>query len=167
MKVTLLMAITLDGKIGKDSNHFPDWTGKEDKKLFVEMTKKTGVLIMGSKTFDTIGRPLPKRKNIIMTRDKTRISEWENLVFTQDSPKEILKKLEKEGFEEVILAGGRQINTIFAKEKLINEIVVTVSPFIFGKGLGLFTDEIFLNLSLLDMKQISEDVICLNYRVLV
>lgn len=62
MKVTLLMAMTLDGKIGKSHDHFPDWTGKADKTLFVRLTKKAGVIIMGSKTFDTIGRPLPNRK---------------------------------------------------------------------------------------------------------
>jgi len=160
------MAITLDGKIGKDSDHFPDWTGKEDKKLFVEMTKQSGVLIMGSKTFDTIGKPLPKRKNIIMTRDKTRVSKWDNLVFTNNKPKEILERLEKEEFNEVILAGGTQINTLFAKENLIDELVVTVSPLVFGKGLGLFTENIEMSLSLLDMKKISEEVICLKYKVL-
>ena len=65
MTVTLLMALTLDGKIAKDPDHYPDWTGKEDKKLFAEISKKAGVVIMGSKTFDTFGKPLPNRKNVI------------------------------------------------------------------------------------------------------
>lgn len=166
MKTTLLMAITLDGKIGKDSDHFPDWTGKEDKKLFVEMTKKAGVLIMGSKTFDTIGRPLPERKNIIMTRNTSRVSEWENLIFSQDQPTKILQKLETEGFTEVILAGGAQINSLFAKANCIDEIVLTICPKIFGSGIGLFTEEVEMNLKLLDMKKISDDVLCLKYKVL-
>lgn len=38
MKVTLVMAITQDGKIGRSPNHFPDWTGKEGKKLFAEIS---------------------------------------------------------------------------------------------------------------------------------
>ncbi len=166
MKVTLLMAITLDGKIGKDADHFPDWTGKEDKKLFVEMTKKAGVLIMGSKTFDTIGKPLPDRKNIIITRSKHRKSEWKNLEFTNKTPHEILEKLETENFTEVILAGGSQINSLFARANAINEIVVTICPKIFGSGIGLFTEDIEMNLTLLGMKKISEDVLCLKYKVL-
>ena len=160
------MAVTLDGKIGKDSDHFPDWTGKEDKKLFVEMTKKSGVLIMGSKTFDTIGRPLPGRKNVIMTRDKTRVSEWENLVFTDETPMEILEALGREGYSEVILAGGAQINTLFAEKNLIDEVVVTVSPLIFGKGIGLFGENISLDLLLVDVQKISDQVIQLKYQVL-
>ncbi|MDM8539056.1 dihydrofolate reductase, partial [Desulfobacterales bacterium HSG17] len=67
------MAQTLDGKIAKDADHFPDWTGPEDKKLFVKLTKQAGCLIMGSKTYDTIGRPLPGRKNVIMTKDKKKL----------------------------------------------------------------------------------------------
>ncbi len=165
MKVTLLMAITLDGKIGKDSEHFPDWTGKADKKLFVEMTKKAGVLIMGSKTFDTIGRPLPERKNIILTRQKNKKSQWENLVFSSQKPKDILEELSAEGFSEVILAGGAQINSLFAKARCIDEIIVTISPKIFGGGVGLFTEEIEMDLELLDIQKIDDQVLSLRYHV--
>jgi len=68
MKVTLLMALTADGLIGKDDAHLTDWTATEDKKLFKSFTQKAGVVIMGSKTFETLDRPLPGRKVIILTR---------------------------------------------------------------------------------------------------
>lgn len=165
MKVTLLMAITLDGKIGKDSDHFPDWTGKADKKLFVELTKKAGVLIMGSKTYNTIGKPLPERKNIILTRNKERKSEWENLIFTDDAPKKILEDLEKEGYEEVILAGGAKINTLFAQENLIDEIIVTISPLVFGAGISLFTEAVSLNLELKHTEKLDKNLILAHYKV--
>ncbi len=165
MKVTLLMAITLDGKIGKDSDHFPDWTGKTDKKLFVELTKKAGVLIMGSKTYDTIGSPLPKRKNIILTRNKERKSEWENLVFSDSTPKKILEELKKEGYQEVILAGGAEINSLFARENLIDEIIVTISPLVFGAGISLFTEDISLNLELKSTEKLDKNLIYAHYKV--
>lgn len=41
MKIILLIALTLDGKIGKMPDHFPAWTGSEDKKLFVAITYET------------------------------------------------------------------------------------------------------------------------------
>ncbi|MDM8538797.1 dihydrofolate reductase family protein [Desulfobacterales bacterium HSG17] len=153
MKVLVLMAITLDGKIGKSPDHFPDWTGKEDKKLFADLSRKAGAVIMGSKTFDTIGKPLAGRENIILTRDKTRNSQWDNLVFTHDSPKKILEDLNNQGFSEVILAGGALVNSIFAEENLIDEIIVTISPKIFGFGLSLFTQEISMEL---DLKQVEK-----------
>ncbi|GBC61100.1 dihydrofolate reductase [Desulfonema ishimotonii] len=165
MKVILLMATTLDGKIGKSPDHFPDWTGKADKKLFVEITKRAGVVIMGSKTFDTIGKPLPDRKNIILTRNKKRISEWENLVFTDESPGAVLEHLAAEGFSEVVLAGGAMVNSLFAEAGLIDEIIVTISPKIFGFGLSLFTQEISMELVLKDVRRLGENLVCLTYSV--
>lgn len=166
MKVTLLMALTLDGKIGKSPNHYPDWTGKEDKKLFAEISKKAGVVIMGSKTFDTFGKPLPKRKNVILTRNKNRKSQWENLVYTDKKPNEILKDLEADGYSNVVLAGGATINSLFATEKLIDEIIVTVSPKIFGYGISLFSEDISMDLNLTAAERVSPDLVCLKYKVI-
>jgi len=165
MKVTLLMAMTLDGKIGKSADHFPDWTGKTDKKRFVDITKRAGVLIMGSKTFDTIGTPLPDRQNIVLTRNKNRVSRWDNLVFTDSRPGEILDNLEKEGFTEAILAGGAIVNSLFAEENLIDEIVVTISPMIFGYGPSLFIEKIGMELELMEVERMGRNRVHLRYRV--
>ncbi len=159
------MALTLDGKIGKGPNHFPDWTEKADKVLFMHMTKEVGVLIMGSNSYDTIGKPLPNRKNIVMTRSTDRKSDQENLIFTNNPPQKILEDLKAEGHTEVILAGGAKINTLFAKENLIDEIVVTISPKLFGTGLDLFGDEVDMDLELLEMEKIGENTILTKYKV--
>ena len=165
MKVILLMAITLDGRTGRNEMHFVDWTEKEDKKLFVEITKKAGVIIMGSRTYDTIGGPLPNRRNIILTRDPKRKSKWDNLEFVDKSPAALLRYLEQEGFSEAVLAGGPTINSLFAREKLIDEVIVTVSPVVFGYGTSLFTEEISMLLELKDVKTRGSDLVALTYRV--
>ncbi len=166
MQVTLLMAITLDGRIGRTPDHFPDWTGKEDKKLFVELTRKAGVVIMGSKTFDTIGSPLPGRKNVVMTRNKSRVSNWDNLIYTGDSPDAILGRLKEEGYREAILAGGALVNTVFAEAGLIDRMIVTVAPKIFGTGISLFTPGISMELELEESRRIGSNMVCLIYKVL-
>ena len=74
MHVSLMVAITVDGKIARASDHYPDWTGSADKRLYVDVTKKAGVMIMGSTTFDIIGRVLPNRKTVVMTRNRDRRS---------------------------------------------------------------------------------------------
>jgi len=167
IRVVCLMAITLDGKIAKSADHFPDWTEKADKKLFVEMTKKAGVVIFGSRTFDTIGRALPGRRNVVMTRDATRhgTSEDGNLVFSGDSPEELLKKLENDGFSEAILAGGAKINSIFARKKLIDELVVTISPRIFGEGISIFEDGVAMNLKLKSVEKLGRESVVVRYFV--
>ena len=165
IKTILLMAQTLDGKIAKDSNHFPDWTGKADKRLFVDITKAAGALIMGSRTFDTIGKPLPGRKNIVMTRDPRRISTWDNLVYTNLAPQALLAELESEGYREVVLAGGTRINSIFMRAGLIDELIVTITPMIFGAGIGLFEKGIEVDLVLEQIRPLDEARVCLHYRV--
>ena len=165
MKVILLMAMTVDGMIARDSEHFPNWTSKEDKMMFKEVTRSAGVLIMGSKTYDAIGKPLPDRMNVVLTRKKERISQQQNLVFTDRKPGELLADLEKEGYTEVILAGGSTINSLFAKENLIDEIQVTYTPKIFGQGLSLFTDRLSMDLKLIDSNNLGQDEIIARYRV--
>src|SRR3989339_2055086 len=123
MKTILMMALTADGKIAKDENHLADWTSGADKKMFVEETKKSGVIIMGKKTYDTIGRPLPNRLNIVITRTPDISLNIENkLIYTNDTPSKILKKLENKNYKSVILGGGASINGLFLKENLIDEI---------------------------------------------
>lgn len=166
MKVILLMALTVDGKIGKSHDHYPNWTGKADKQMFKRISLGAGVVIMGSKTFDTIGKPLPGRKNIVLTRNRQRRSQWDNLVFSAKPPKEILAELESEGYQQVVLAGGSLINFLFARDGLIDEIIVTYVPKIFGSGLSLFAESIEFNLELAELKTIEENTIFARYRVM-
>lgn len=168
MKTILLMAITADGKIAKHSGHLADWTSKADKKIFVAETKKAGVIIMGQTTFNTIGRPLPNRLNIVMNPepDKTKnISS--QLEFTNSQPKELLNELIKRGFETVIIGGGATINGLFLNAGLIDEIWLTVEPKIFGAGLSLFNNaDVDLNLKLLSLEKIDENVLQVRYQVI-
>lgn len=166
MKVILLMAQTLDGKIGRNPGHFPDWTGKEDKRLFVRITKAAGVLIMGSKTYDTIGGPLPGRKNVVLTRDKSRRSDFPNLVFTGKPPREVLADLQAEGYTTAVLAGGTIVNTLFAREGLIDEIMLTICPLFFGDGIALFSEQVALELRLLKTETLGSDAILAHYEVI-
>ena len=162
----MLMAMTLDGKIARNSRQLVDWTGKADKQYFVRVTRKAGVVIMGSRTFDTIGKPLAGRKNIVMTRDPNRKSREENLIFTDQSAGEIIRGLENEGFEAVTLIGGAIVNSLFAKENLITQIHVTLVPTLFGQGLSLFKDPMDLKLELVENREIDKGHLLLVYRVI-
>ncbi len=165
MDVILLMATTLDGMIARKSDHLVDWTGKGDKQYFVELTRSTGAMIMGSNTYDTIGAPLPGRLNIVMTRNKDRVSNKENLIYTAQSPTQILKDLERKQYEQVALIGGATINSLFAKENLITEVHLTLVPKLFGQGLSMFTHELDLNLVLKEYRELEKGHLLMIYRV--
>ena len=165
MHVSLMVAITADGKIARDADHYPDWTGSADKKLYVEVTKKAGVMIMGSTTFDIIGRVLPDRKTVVLTRNPERRSDREDLVFTQDPAEKILADLADQGYTQAIVVGGAKINQLFASRGLIDELILTISPYAFGAGLSIFADRVDLKLALNKFWQLDENTLCVRYGV--
>lgn len=166
MKLTLLMAMTADGKIARDKDHFPNWTGKADKRMFKKITTEAGVVIMGSRTFRTIGKPLPGRLNVVMTRHPERFDPSENVVFSTDPPEILMKKLAAQGYKSAVLAGGATINTLFVRARLINEMVVTVIPKMFGQGISMFCETMDLSLELIERREIEPGVLVLHYRFL-
>ena len=64
--VTLIVAVADSGVIGRD-NTLP-WHLPEDLKRFKRLTMGKPI-VMGRKTFESIGKPLPGRQNIVLTRD--------------------------------------------------------------------------------------------------
>ena len=66
MKITLIAALDMKRAIGR-GGQLP-WRLPDDLKHFKALTLGKTVL-MGRKTFDSIGRPLPQRRNLVLTRD--------------------------------------------------------------------------------------------------
>lgn len=165
MKVILLAAVTADGMIARNDAHFPNWSGSADKRLFKETTLKSGVVIMGSRTFDVIGKPLIGRKNIVMTRKTNRLSTASNLVFTNDEPAEIIAGLAAENYSEVVIAGGSIINTLFVAQNLVDELHLTYSPVVFGKGVPLFNQELDIALTVQKVEDIGEQRLFVVYAI--
>ncbi|MEK7508655.1 MAG: dihydrofolate reductase family protein [Patescibacteria group bacterium] len=167
MKIILLMAITADGKIAKTADQPATWTSAADKKIFVAETKKAGVIVMGETTYNTIGKALSERLNIVMSLEPDKRKNVPGVLeYTNKPPQELLKDLEKRGYATVILGGGATINGLFLKESLIDEIWLTVEPKIFGEGLSLFHGaDVNLDLELLETKQLDKNVLQLRYKV--
>jgi dihydrofolate reductase len=65
MKISLILAMTRQGVIGRN-NTLP-WHIPEDLKRFRKLTSGHPI-IMGRKTYDSIGKPLPNRTNIVVSR---------------------------------------------------------------------------------------------------
>jgi dihydrofolate reductase len=152
IKTFIIVAQTADGFIAKNSGHEATWTSKEDKKRFVEITKRAGVMIMGLNTFNTFPSPLPGRLHIVYSPDeeasKNNISGV--VEYTKDTPADLIKKLEDRGFTEVAICGGTTIYTMFMKSGLVETIYLTTEPKLFGKGMGIFNEDLDVNLELIE-----------------
>lgn len=163
--VTLIMATTLDGKIAKNKNQLADWTSREDKQLFVKVSKDFGVIMMGETTFQTFPAPLPGRLNVVFSRAENN-PEIAGVKWVQGEPETILAELQKMGYTKALLGGGSTLNTLFLKKKLISELIITVEPKIFGSGLSLFNEDIDADLELMEVNKLNDNTLSLKYRVL-
>jgi dihydrofolate reductase len=162
--VTMMMAITVDGKIAKDKTQFADWTSREDKKLFVEISKSHGVVMMGENTFKTFPAPLKERLNVVFTEQKNPPAQ-EGVKWASGEPADILNELEKIGYKSALLGGGSYLNSLFLEKKLITETILTVEPKIFGAGLSLFNKDLDVDLKLLEVKKLNDNTLMLRYQV--
>lgn len=103
MIVSAIFAVSENNVIGK-GNDLP-WRMPADLKHFKNITMGHPV-IMGRKSFDSIGRPLPGRHNIVVTRDRNFRAEGVSVVH---SLREAVEIAGADRPEEVFIIGGAQI----------------------------------------------------------
>ena len=103
MIVSLLVAAAENNVIGKD-NQLP-WHLPNDLKYFKNLTWGMPIL-MGRKTFESIGKPLPGRKSIVITRNNQWQHEGVEVVHSVD---EAIEKAESFGVKEIFVIGGAEI----------------------------------------------------------
>lgn len=171
MNVLLYMAISANGIIARVNNE-EDFLSHENWNTLLELTHKTKCMIWGRKTYDIV--KTWEKKYIEELKDTTKVIisndlklKLEENYLTAFSPREALKKLEDLGFTQVVISGGSTLNSSFAKEGLIDEIIVNIEPVIIGKGIPLFKQEEFdINLKLLAIKKLNDKIIQLHYQVI-
>jgi dihydrofolate reductase len=164
MKVFIIAALTADGFIGRDAGHLADWTSPEDKKLFVSLTKQAGTMVMGARTFATIGKALPGRKTIVYT-SKPEAFSVEGVEATNEAPEVLLRRLAGEGIEQVAICGGASIYGLFMRAGLVDELYLTIEPVLFGAGITLFDAPTQTKLHLLESRPLNDNTVLLHYAV--
>ena len=105
LKLTAIVAMTSDRVIGRGGD-LP-WRLPEDLAFFKRTTSGYPI-VMGRKTYDSIGRPLPKRRNIVLTRDRSWSAPGVEVIHATDE----LQALE--GMDgQVFIIGGSEIYAAF------------------------------------------------------
>ncbi len=165
MKTFIIAALTADGFIAKGHDHVTTWTSKADKIFFKETTQRAGVMVMGSKTFETIGRALPGRRNIVLSGTK-KFGGIYGIETSAESPRELVERLRREGVQELAICGGAGVYTSFMKEGLIDTLYITVEPILFGRGLCLFNENLEVKLELKETRPIGDGAVLLEYTVI-
>ncbi len=101
MKISIIAAIGRNNVIGSE-NKLP-WKMRADMKRFVSLTKGKTV-VMGRKTFESIGRPLKDRTNIILTRNPDFSADGCTVANSLEEVFELT-----EGQDEIMIIGGASV----------------------------------------------------------
>lgn len=176
MKLTLVVVTSSDGKtyIEKYADHHVTWASKEDQEYFFnKIINIATLIIMGRNTYESskeIMKHREGRKRVVMTNTPEKYKKESipnQLEFTNENPKSLIKRLEKEGFAEAYHVGGAGSASAFFKEKLITNIYQTIEPKIFGVGVGIVDGEFEIDLKLESLEQLNQKgTILLKYAVL-
>jgi len=117
--ISIIVVIGKNREIGYDNKLL--WNIPKDMERFTKITLNHPVL-MGDKTFESIGNPLPKRINIIITRNKNYQAKGCKITYSIKDAINLGKEIDK---EEVFIIGGGSIykQTIDLADKLYLTIV--------------------------------------------
>ncbi|HAT87524.1 dihydrofolate reductase [Cohaesibacter gelatinilyticus] len=106
-KIVFHFAVADNGVIGKD-NDMP-WHVSSDLKRFKALTMGKP-LLMGRRTFESIGRPLPGRANVVITRDETFSAKGILIASSIENAMEICEQdADVKGVDEIAVIGGGSI----------------------------------------------------------
>lgn len=177
--ITAITVTSVDGRFTRgDEGNIYHWSSQEDFANFSQVRSLHNLIVMGSGTFDyglayqqSGLKPEKERLRIVMTKNPEKYAQYAvsgQLEFTNESPQELVNRLEKEGYERMLFVGGKNLLVPFLQEKLIDEIILTIEPKIFGTGKILEAKkDLDIQLQLKDIKQLNKQgTILLTYDVI-
>jgi dihydrofolate reductase len=106
-RLALIVAVADNGVIGRN-NALP-WRLPEDMRYFKRVTMGKPI-VMGRKTFESIGKPLPGRTNIVITRNPAFQAEGVTVVSSLAAALELATRIaQRDGAQETVVIGGAEI----------------------------------------------------------
>lgn len=142
--LVLYIAASLDGYIATEDDSL-DWLfnveGEGDNGIS-EFYETVDTVLMGKKTYDWIVKhesgefPYKNKECYVFTR--STMEDTEDVKFTNKNVVGLTNELKSQEGSNIWLVGGGELLQSFLKEKLVDEIILTVAPTIIGKGIPLF-----------------------------
>lgn len=133
---SIIVAIGKNSEIGKGNKLL--WHIPEDLKNFKEIT--TGkTVIMGRKTFESIGRPLPNRKNIVLSKNGDKESFEQKGIKLYQNLENLIADY-KNSEEEIFIIGGEQIYREFMQKGLVRRLYISYIEFSDSEAYAYFPE---------------------------
>lgn len=154
-----------------DKNGSEGFLSDENWDTFSELVEVHGNLIAGRKAYEVVSSWSEEYSFDDFDATKVILSRSENFNppegYTKSaSPEEALATLKENGFKTALVCGGATVNTAFAREGLIDEVILNIESVCVGEGIPLFApDDFTMNMELIETKQISDTIVQLHYSV--
>lgn len=147
-KVTFGGANTLDNYIARDDGAF-DWIMWSDEagELMKDYWSRIDTFVMGRKTYDVAmqsqkgkkAKKNPYGKTLTYVFSRTREpGERDGVVFTNEDPGEVVRRLKSEDGKEICVMGGGEIGSVLLDAGVVDEIGFNIHPVLLGSGIPLF-----------------------------
>ncbi len=127
-------------------------------------------VLMGRKTYEIglkegVTSPYSHMKQYLFSRDM-QVSPDDNVELVSENSIEFIEALKREPGKGIWLCGGGNLAAALFKNRLIDQLILKVNPFLMGVGIPLFSEEIQQAvLELSDRKVYDNGVLLLHYRV--
>ena len=173
MPISLIAVQSVNGFITRNDEPGTAFASAEDLAWFKETLGRMDLVLMGGSTYRAAREAIIKGAEVgtprwVLTRDPEayvadRIPG--KLEFFNLDEGTLFEGILDGGYDEIALVGGPGISSWFFDQGLLNDIYLTVEPFIFSSGTPLAAPSANVDLVLQSVKQLSEQTLIIHYRV--
>jgi Dihydrofolate reductase len=136
-KIKAHVAISLDGYIAHMDGE-TNWIPGELVKEISETRHQSSILLVGSKTYDTIYEQCgnwPYKNTYVVSHFDSSALANENLQFLFDNPIDKIEEMKKDSDGDIMVVGGGNFITSLINHKLLDELNLYIVPVLLGDGI--------------------------------
>ncbi len=138
-KFTAYMAVSIDGVLAENGKSGNRWTSREDQAFFQKALSKHDGFATGYNTFKIAEKKVKKRRNVLVFTSKKRNKGVpESVTFADPKRFSPRKFFTGRGCKNVAVLGGPGVYAYFLEHGLLDELFITVEPYVFTKGVPMF-----------------------------
>jgi dihydrofolate reductase len=166
-KLILNVAVSVDGFIEGPNGEY-DWCYADQDYGMTEFLDKTDSIFFGRKSYEIFAEEgaamWPDKKRFVFSNTLTSLEG--NVVLINGDIIDKVRMLKNEPGKDIWLFGGASLTDTFIKEKLVDEVMLSVHPILLGKGKPLFDLNRRIGLKLIESKSYSTGLVQNTYGVL-
>ena len=134
--ITMIMVMSLDGKISNEYAQIHEWASAEDQAHLKSILKQYDAAIMGRKSYFCQDFPC---EMYVLTHNEQLLHQQDDshVFYVTGDVRTVCKEMAKKGIKKAALLGGSHTNYLFLKNKLVTDIYITIEGKVFGTGQSL------------------------------